>query len=118
VDVLNPVDIEQRIRQLADGISRGVKVCSDAYERFLLADRTYDRAYARAFLKASGSVDARKYQSELDTVEERDALDVADVAYRYADRNAKALESELRAYQSVGASVRAMYQVAGRGEGP
>jgi len=114
--VLNPVDIEKRIRELAYGIARGVQICSDAYAAFLKADREYDRAYARAFLKATGSVDTRKQQTELDTVAERDALDVADVAYRYADRNAKALESELRAYQSVGASVRAMYNVAGRGE--
>ena len=114
--VLNPVDIEKRIRELAYGIARGVQICSDAYAAFLKADREYDRAYAKAFLRATGSVDTRKQQTELDTVAERDALDVADVAYRYADRNAKALESELRAYQSVGASVRAMYNVAGRGE--
>jgi hypothetical protein len=119
VDVLNPVDIETRIRQLADGIARGVKVCTDAYERYLLADREHDRARARAFLLADGSMDVRKYKAELapEVVTTRDALDVADAAYRYADRNAKALESELRAYQSVGASVRQMYAVAGRGEG-
>jgi len=47
---------------------------------------------------------------------EREARDVAEAAFKYADRRAKALELELRALQSIGASVRSMYAVAGRGE--
>jgi hypothetical protein len=34
---------------------------------------------------------------------------VTEVAFKFADRTAKAIEAELRALQSVGASVRAMY---------
>lgn len=115
-DVLNPVDIENRIRELANSISKGVSICSETYATFLDADHQYDLAWARAYLKTTGTVEARKAQVTLAVEDERDALNMADVAYRYADRNAKALESELRAYQSVGASVRAMYQVAGRSE--
>jgi hypothetical protein len=48
---------------------------------------------------------------------QRHERDVADAAHRFADRQARALENELRALQSVGASIRAMYGVAGRGEG-
>lgn len=113
----NPVQIEDAIRKCANRIADGVKVCADRYGEYLAADRTYDRAFARAFLAASGSVEARKFQAELKTIEERDMLDVADAAYKHADRQAKALEAELRAWQSVGASVRQMYGVAGRGEG-
>jgi hypothetical protein len=63
-----------------------------------------------------GPAHEKKYAAELATTEERAARDVADAAYRYADRLAKALESELRAYQSIGASVRATFGVAGVGE--
>lgn len=115
-DVLNPVEVEAAIREVATRIGNGVRVCSDAYAAYLTADRDYDRAYARAYLSGDGAAHERKFAAELATTDERQARDVADAAYRYADRTAKALESELRAHQSIGASVRGMYAVAGRGE--
>ncbi|MGF7124070.1 hypothetical protein [Rhodococcus sp. BE178] len=112
----NPVKVEQAIRNCANRIAGGVSVCSNTYSAFLDADRAYDQAFAKAYLEAGGAAHERKYIAELATDEERSARDLADAAYRYADRQAKALEAELRAWQSVGASVRSMYGVAGRGE--
>ena len=116
-EVLNPVDIEHRIREVANRISAGVKVVSDRYAAYLAAEHEYDQAFAAAYLNHDGPAHERKYVAELGTVNERKARDVADAAFRYADRTAKALESELRALQSVGASIRQVYGVAGRGEG-
>lgn len=113
-DVLNPVDVESAIRSCADRITAGVRVCSERYDAFLKADAAYDKAFARAYMGHQGPQTEKKYAAELATDRERAARDAADVAYRYADRQAKALESELRAWQSVGASVRSMYGVAGR----
>lgn len=112
----NPVQIEEAIRQCANRIAASVSVCGERYAAWLEADRVYDRAYAQAYLHAEGAAHERKYRAELATAAERQARDLADAAYRFADRQAKALEAELRAWQSVGASVRAMYGVAGRGE--
>ena len=53
----------------------------------------------------------------IETFESRTERDVAEVAYKQADKLLKALDSELRAWQSIGASVRMQYAVAGRGEG-
>lgn len=114
---LNPVQIESGIREVANRISNGVKVCSDRYAEFLAAERSYDQAFARAYMTHEGPAHERKYAAELATTVEREARDIADVAYRYADRTSRALQDELRAFQSVGASVRSMYSVAGRGEG-
>lgn len=116
-EVMNPVSIETSIRKCANRIAAGVKVCSDAYKAFLAADHRYDLAYARAYMAAEGPAHERKYAAEVKTEKERADRDTADVAYRYADRQARAIESELRALQSVGASVRQAYAVAGRGEG-
>lgn len=113
----NPVSIENAIRDCATRIANGVAVCSNRYSEYLAADRAYDRAFAQSYMAYDGPSHAKKYAAELDTEDERIARDLADAAYRYADRTAKALESELRAWQSVGASVRQMYGVAGRGEG-
>lgn len=115
-EALSPVQIENHIREIANRIAAGVQACTDAYTTFMDAERAYDLAYAKAFLKATGAQYERKYKVEVETYELRQERDVAEVAYKHADRTAKAAESELRAYQSVGASIRAMYTVAGRGE--
>jgi hypothetical protein len=112
----NPVAIENAIRDCANRIAESVTACDKAYTAFLAADHEYDIAFAHAYLRADGPAHAKKYHAELETDRERHKRDVADAAYRHADRQAKALDAELRAWQSVGASVRSMYGVAGRGE--
>jgi hypothetical protein len=111
--VLNPVDVEHAIRDVSNRIAAGVSVCDQRYATFLTADHEYDQAYARAYLAYDGPANRARYDAELATVGERRARDVADAAYRYADRLAKALEAELRAWQSVGKSVTAMYGAVG-----
>lgn len=112
----SPVRIEEAIRQCANDISRGVTICGEAYAKFLDADRAYDAAFASAYVSAEGPAHERKYRAELATQLEREERDVADAAYRVVDRRARALEAQLRALQSVGASIRQAYDVAGRGE--
>jgi hypothetical protein len=115
-DVLNPVSVEHAIREVADSIAKGVRIVSDRYSDFLNADRAYDQAFARAYMAQDGPAHERKYAAELATAQERQARDVADVAYQYARSTARALEDKLRAYQSVNASIRTAYGVAGVGE--
>jgi hypothetical protein len=112
----NPVKVEEGIRDVSNRIAEGVSVCNKRYRAFLDADRDFDAAFARAYLAHEGPAHEKKYAAELATQKERKARDEADAIYRYADRQARALENELRALQSVGASIRSMYQVAGRGE--
>lgn len=114
---MNPVAIEDAIRECSNHIAKGVTVVSNAYSSFLDADRIYDQAFAKAYIEAGGAQHERKYIAELATVEERQKRDVADAAYRYARERARALENELMALQSVSKSVGNMYRVAGRGEG-
>lgn len=116
-ELYSPVAVENAIRECANRIGKGVTVCGNAYAAFLEADHVYDKAFARAYLAAEGPVHERKYTAELATDAQRSARDIADAAYKYADRTARSVEAELRAWQSVGASVRQMYGVAGRGEG-
>ena len=108
-DVLNPVEVEQEIRALSNRITQGVRVVSQKHEEHLRAERLYDQAFARAYMAAAGPAHERKYAAELATMHERELKDAAEVVFRYSDRQARALENELRAWQSIGASVRAMY---------
>lgn len=113
----NPVTVETAIRDCANRIGKGVSVCANAYAAFLDAERMYDRAFAAAYMGYDGPAHAKKYAAELETGELRAVRDEKDAAYRYADRQSRALTEELRAFQSIGASIRMMYGVAGRGDG-
>lgn len=113
---LNPVQIEQKIRDVSDRMAKGVTVCDQLYRSLLTTDHRHAVAYAQAYMNHDGPAHEKKYAAELATQRERAGRDLADAEHRYADRTARALENELRAWQSVGASIRAMYGVAGRGE--
>jgi hypothetical protein len=114
-EVLNPVDLEQRIQQLANDIPKGVRVVSDAYDLKLTKDREYDHAFAAAFLAWDGPQTEKRYAAERATLKEREARDQADVAFRYAERRMRALEGTLSALQTISKTVLAMYGAAGKG---
>lgn len=111
-----PVSIEEAIRHCANRIAKGVSVVNKRYKAFLTADRDYDYAFAQAFLDYDGPANAKKYAAEIATTGLREARDVADAAYRYAAKQAAALEDELRALQSVSKSIASTYSAAGVGE--
>ncbi|OZE77196.1 hypothetical protein CH305_18335 [Rhodococcus sp. 15-649-2-2] len=115
-EVFSPVAIEQKIADVSNRIATGVNLADEKYRAFLDADRAYDAAFAKAYMAYSGPAHAKKYAAELDTTDERAARDVADAAYRYTDRRTRAYQDELRSLQSIGASVRQAYSVAGRNE--
>lgn len=115
-DMWNPVQVEEEIRDLAGRIAKNVDVCNALYVEFLEADRVYDLEYAQAYLDATGPVNERKYAAEVRTTRFRRARDVADAAFKLAQTRSRAMENQLSATQSIGASIRAQYGVAGRGE--
>lgn len=108
---LNPVQIEEAIRVCAQRIHRGVLVVSNAEAKARKARHAFDIAYAMAYKQSDGPAHERRYLAEIETEVERSAADDAELAFRHAERTARAVELELRAWQSVGASVRAMYSV-------
>lgn len=114
---LNPVEVEDIIFNISNRIAKGVSIVSKREDTYMAAKRAYDRAVAVAVLEADGTVLEKKAKVELAVVEERDAMDLAYSAWKFADRQARALSLQLDAVRSIGASIRNMYQVAGRGEG-
>lgn len=114
---LNPVDIENAIRDCSNRIANSVRVVTEREAEAKRCRRAYDLANARAVLAANASnADGRKAQATIATEVERAAAEDAEIAYEFAKRTVRALEKELDALRSVGTSVRSMYQVAGRGE--
>ncbi len=113
-----PMQVETSINEVANEIANSVTVCGDLYRRFLDADRVFDYEFARASLSAQGTINDKKYLATVKTIEQRETRDMADAAFKLADRRSRALQEKLRALQSIGATIRAQWGVAGRGEGP
>lgn len=113
-EVLNPVEIETAIGKVTDEIAKGVRIVTDAEYKAATLRREYDRDFAMAYGAAEGSIPDRKYAAELATYEQRADAENAEIAFRHAQRTARGLERRLDALRSQGASVRAMYDVAGR----
>lgn len=108
-DVLNPADLESQIQGISRRIHEGVKVVTAAEREAREQRRLYDLEYARAYMGHDGPAHERRYAAESATTELRQAAEIAEVAFRHAERTARALENELRATQSIGASIRQMY---------
>lgn len=120
--VLNPVEVEEAIRTAADTITEAVNIVTARLDAYRAATRAYDIAYADAWNKAErgdGSrpnENERKYAAVIATASQREAMDIAEVSWKYAERRAKAAELTLSAYQTLSKSVNAMYGAAGTGE--
>ncbi len=108
-EVLNPVDAEKKIQELSDRIARGVAVVTAAERESRARKRDFDLAYANAYKRAEGSIKDREYEADIRTMQQREAADNAEIAFKYAERTAKALEKELLAWQSINSNLRAMY---------
>lgn len=113
--VLNPVEVEQGIREAVAEVAKGVDEYSRVHAAYLEAERLFDLAWARSYMRLSGPVEERKQQSVLNTEQEKIALDVAEVSFKYVDKRLRAAESRLSAYQTLSKSVGMMYGAAGQG---
>lgn len=114
--VVNPVEVEQGILNAVAEVAKGVEEWSRAHGAFLEAEHTFDLAWARAYERKAGPVEERKQRCVLETSEEKQALNIATVTFKYVDRRLRSAESRLSAYQTLSKSVMAMYGAAGQGE--
>ena len=109
IPVHNPVDVERRIEELATRIAKGVAVVTAAEREARARRREADLTYAHAYLNADGPAHERRYAADIASMPAREAAELAELAFRHAERTAKALEKELIAWQSIGSSIRTMY---------
>lgn len=108
---LNPVDVERKIEETSNRIAMSVRIVSDREEEAKAKRSAFDEAYAYAYVAAFDyPAHERKYRATLATMAERQAAEVAETAFKRAERKAKALEKELFANQTISNSVVAMYK--------
>ena len=113
VPVLNPADAEAWIRHVSDRIARGVRVVTDAEKQMKATKRDFDLAWAYAIKHAEGPEYARKAEATVETMPHRAKAEDAELAYRYAQRTAEALERELFAAMAINRNIVSMWSGAG-----
>jgi hypothetical protein len=111
--VLNPADAEKWIKNVSDRIAKGVRVVTDAEKKMKAKKRAYDLAFAHAYKRAEGSEQFRKQTATIEAMPHREEADNAEIAYRYAQRTAEALERELFAAMAINRNIISMYGAAG-----
>lgn len=115
-ELWSPVAIERRLADIDHAISVGVDALADAYDRYADLKNRVEIETARAYMSYSGPAHAKKYAAILATEQLRYELAIADGAYHRSKWKNEGFSEQLKAVQSIGASVRAQYGVAGRGE--
>ena len=111
-----PAQVEAKILEISNRLGKSAKVCDERYRAYLDAELEFEKARAVSEEAAEGSIQSKKNQALIETYELKKALNVAESAWKYADRLARNLAHELSAYQSVGQLVKATYGAAGVGE--
>jgi len=106
---LNPVEVETQIRSLANRLAAGIPIVAKALGEYKTALRTYELEEAKAYMRHSGPAHEKKFAAVIAAVGFREASDDAEVIWRHADRTARAVESELSAFQSLYKGVVSMY---------
>lgn len=96
-------------RQLDDATSE----MADLEATAVRAKVDYEKAHARAFLRAEGSVDARKQQTILDTEAERLTLYLADATLHACIERIRTIRARIEIGRSLNAAQRSEMAAAG-----
>lgn len=114
---LNPVQLENEILATTNSVVGSIPKVSEAYNTWQQAVLEQKKAFAKTYLTSKGSVEERKQQATLHTMDTATAEIVAEVTYRRLLDYQKAYREKLSAYQSLTKSVVAAYQSQGSGYG-
>lgn len=115
-EVVTPADLEQRIAFYTDQINQGVAIISEREGEAKRLQRELDREFARQYLAADGPQTEKRYRAELETAQLRADAEVAQLAFRHAERQMRSLETQLSAWQTIAKSLLAsMGPATGRG---
>lgn len=103
---MTPNDVALQLARLARDLDEAVRVIEMADRDSVEKKAAADLAFSRAFMAATGSVDARKHIATIETHDQRLAAEVADAVVRHLRRRIDALKTRVEVGRSVGAALR------------
>jgi len=111
--VRDPVKVEALIEDTKDRIAASVVIVDEAEQDMKTCRRVYDHKFASAMRDATGPEYVRKAEATIAAMQAKEEADLAEVAFHHAQREARSLEKELFAWQSILNSVKAMWNATG-----
>lgn len=103
---LTPQQVIETLSKIARDIDQATADIAQLDEEAVRARATYKTNYARAFLKAEGSMDVRRYTADLVTIDTHLAHELADQKHRAAVSQIRALRDRLEVGRSLGPLIR------------
>jgi len=104
---ITPNDVALQLARLARDLDDTVRILETVDRDSTEKRAAADLAFSRAFMAATGSVDARKHLATIETHDQRLAADVADASVRHLRRRIDALKTRVEVGRSYGAAIRA-----------
>ena len=106
-ELVTPFDVEREMVALNNRLDEAPAVIREYHERLREARKQYKRKYNLAFAAAMGNQMDRRVAAEMAAEAEADAVDLAEIEYRYVCDTLDALKTKLRALQSVSSLIKA-----------
>jgi hypothetical protein len=113
MEIRDPVKVEALIEDTKDRIAAAVLIVDEAEAAMKARRRDFDHEFSRAMVTAEGPEYLRKAEATMVAMPEREAADDAEIAFHHAEREARSLDKELFAWQSILNSVRSMWNATG-----
>ena len=111
--VRDPVKVEALIEDTKDRIAASVQIIDEAEQDMKTCRRVYDYQFAAAMRDTDGPEYVRKAKATIAAMQAKEEADLAEIAFHHAQREARSLEKELFAWQSILNSVRSMWNATG-----
>lgn len=103
---LTPLAIVETLSRIGKELDAQAEEVEHLDEKHVAAKVAYRKAYAHAFLTADGSMDIRRYVAEEKTVDEFQAMEVAEQVLRAGKESLRVLRDRLEIGRSLGAVMR------------
>lgn len=112
----NQLEIVKRLSELSRMLDAATDEIARADEQGVLAKQRFEVAYARAFLNAEGSIDARKHLATIATEKERLDSEIAFQKHRAVKERINTIRSQLSIGQTLSAAIRSQFQAEAVGQ--
>lgn len=116
---MSPVEVERKLLELTGVLSKALANWKKIYNNHKKADHAYDQTVARVRIDVAREIsdrNERKYHvdTHADVIAAREDAIFAETIFKYAEEELKGIHAAIRAWQSVGTSVRQAYATSGK----
>jgi hypothetical protein len=107
--VTSTTDIIKKMNDLWTLLEQAGYDCEQLDEDFVIKKIEFEKAYARTFLSESGSMELRKQQSVLDTIDAKFDMELAEVKLRAGKERIRRLGQQLEILRSMNAAAQRQF---------